>query len=178
MAASTRRRKSLRIFCPQRVDNCMSSQEDGDAKNSALVPHRPLNWYWWFRGKFLSPVPSNYLPTSNDVLEQLAWASIKYDHLGGPNTQHVVCKKIKTLICQLLTHVKPGIVTNPNGAWDITATKTMRQVFQFENLLHFITVMLHMVVLFPLTTSFLLTQGGKRRWIRFIVERYEQMRKK
>jgi hypothetical protein len=59
--------------------------------STQLEERKPLSWYWWFRGKYLSDTPPNWKPTSNDILEQIAWASIKYDHLGGPNTNHVVC---------------------------------------------------------------------------------------
>lgn len=70
----------------------MQHQALNTSKN-ALVPivnNDKISWYWWFRGKFLSNVPKDFIPTSNDILEQLAWASIKYNHLGGPNVQHIV----------------------------------------------------------------------------------------
>jgi hypothetical protein len=126
-------------------------------QTKALVPvgslenEERLSWYWWFRGKYLSDTPESFRPTSDDPLEKIAWASIKYDHLGGPNTDHV-----------LLTHVKQGHIENPNNAWDTskTAAPLMRRVFHFNNLLHFITVLLNFAVLMPLTSTYILTSSS------------------
>jgi hypothetical protein len=126
-----------------------------------------LSWYWWFRGRFLSDTPDSFRPTSNDPLERIAWASIKYDHLGGPNTEHV-----------LLANVKNGFVENPNNAWDISrsAAPIMRRVFHFNNLLHFLTVLMHMAILMPLTSTYILTSSrdtitSKRSLLRFLLYR-------
>lgn len=110
-----------------------------------------LSWYWWFRGHFLSDVPDSFRPTSDDPLEKLAWESIKYDHLGGPNTNHVI-----------LANVRNGMVENPNNAWDMsrTAAPIMKRVFHFSNLLHFITLLMHVVVLMPLTSTYMLTSSA------------------
>eukprot|EP01080_Neovahlkampfia_damariscottae_P006177 gene6177-10184_t len=54
------------------------------------IKQKPLSLYWWFRGKYMSDVDENFRPTSDDILEKLAWSSIKYNHLGGPNTDGVL----------------------------------------------------------------------------------------
>jgi hypothetical protein len=137
-------------------------------------PNEKLGWYWWFRGKYLSQVPDTFRPSSNDTLEQIAWSSIKYDHLGGPNTQHV-----------LLTHLKPGELRNPNRAWDMssTASTIMKRIFHYENVLHLITVLLHLLVLFPLTGTYLVTSsrsGNQYGTVQFLInrliQRYQQQR--
>jgi hypothetical protein len=108
-----------------------------------------LSWYWWIKGRYLSDLPPDFVPTSNDTLEQIAWSSIKYDHLGGPNTQHV-----------LLTHLKPGELCNPNRAWDMSLSvhHIMQRIMNFENILNLITVLMHVLVIFPLTSTYLQTQ--------------------
>jgi hypothetical protein len=101
-----------------------------------------LPFYWWFRGKYLSDLPDSLIPETEDVLEKLAWASIKYDHLGGPNTKQVV-----------LTYLKPDRVENPNKSWDMSRNVSgiMKRVFQYDGLLNFVTIILHIMVLLPMS---------------------------
>ncbi|KAL0488735.1 hypothetical protein AKO1_015818 [Acrasis kona] len=113
-----------------------------------------LPFHWWFYGKFLSDVPDSFLPTSDDPLEKLAWASIKYNRLGGPNTDHIILANVRN----------DGQVENPNNAWDTSknAAPIMKRIFQFTNLLHFVTILGHLVVLLPLTSTFMLTSTQDR----------------
>ena len=128
-----------------------------------------LSWYWWFRGRFLSPLPDSFRPTSTDILENIAWASIKYDHLGGPNTEHV-----------LLTHLKPGELKNPNRAWDMSSSASliMKRVFHMENILHLITVLMHLLVLLPLTGTYLVTTNSNYGIVQFLLNRLLQRMKR
>lgn len=162
----------------------------------------PLSWYWWIKGRFFSDVPHDFMPSTlssssassssvgsdfNDTLENIAWSSIKYDHLGGPNTEHV-----------LLTLLSPPssssssswwrrkydksatttdiVVRNPNRAWDMSlgASRIMKRVFHFENSLHLITVLMHVLVLLPLTSTFIQTsqlRGNQSGIVQYLLQK-------
>lgn len=105
---------------------------------------KKLPFYWWFRGKYLSDMPDSFLPKTDDYLEQIAWSSIKYDHLGGPDTKAVVLK-----------YLKPNFLENPNNAWDMSqhSAPIMQRVFTFESMLNFVTIILHLLLIVPVTFS-------------------------
>jgi hypothetical protein len=50
-----------------------------------------------------------------------------------------------------------GKVGNPNKTWDISKKNSdiMKKVYQFENLVNFITIILNFLVLFPITSIFI-----------------------
>lgn len=80
------------------------------------------------------------------------------------------------LILKLLTHVKPGQITNPNNAWDMSknVAPINKRVFQYQNFLHYITILLHLLVLLPLSSTLLMTNGSRKRWIQFILDRFKK----
>jgi len=135
-------------------------------------PNDPLSWYWWIKGRFLSDTSPDFLPSSsNDTLEQIAWSSIKYDHLGGPNTEHV--------LLTLLDNddgAREIVVKNPNRAWDmsLSAGRIMKRVFHFENALHLMTVLMHILVLLPLTSTFMQTnqlRGNQSGIVQYLLKK-------
>ena len=161
----------------------------------------PLSWYWWIKGRFFSDVPHDFMPSTlsssssssssvgsdfNDTLENIAWSSIKYDHLGGPNTEHVLLTLLsppsssssswwrrKSDKSATTTDI---VVRNPNRAWDMSlgASRIMKRVFHFENSLHLITVLMHVLVLLPLTSTFIQTsqlRGNQSGIVQYLLQK-------
>lgn len=113
--------------------------------NENSLKEKSLSFYWWIKGKYLSDIPDEFKPSNDDTLEEIAWSSMKYDSLGGPNTKNII-----------LTYLQGNRVKNPNNVWDMSSSMSliMKRVFHFENLMNFLTIILHIFVLFPVITTY------------------------
>ncbi|EFC43676.1 predicted protein [Naegleria gruberi] len=119
-------------------------------------------------------VPPNYNKDIDlvDPLQQLAYHSLRYDHLGGPPYYYVneLKKRQKPSnsemnekdeeqwVVLLEQNMHPNrTLVNPNHAWDISSSAgtLMKRVFHFNNFLHLVTVLLHIGLIIPLSTSIL-----------------------
>lgn len=87
---------------------------------------------------------------------------------------------VQSLIDKVLTYLKPGELKNPNNAWDMSksAAPFMRRVFQLENWIHFLTIIMHFIVLLPLTTTYFLTSNKSAgKFLRFLRKVVPQIKK-
>lgn len=75
---------------------------------------------------------------------------------------------------KILSKVKANELSNPNNAWDMSKSVAQinNRVFQYQNLLHYVTVLLHLLVLLPLSSTYLLTSNNRKRWLSYILERF------
>eukprot|EP00761_Pharyngomonas_kirbyi_P011192 gb/GECH01011217.1/.p1 GENE.gb/GECH01011217.1/~~gb/GECH01011217.1/.p1 ORF type:complete len:138 (+),score=22.86 gb/GECH01011217.1/:1-414(+) len=111
----------------------------------------------WYLRRLLSDVPSSLEPQTKSIVEKIAVDSLKYDHLGGPNTNHVI-----------FTLFKKNQLKNPNNAWDVSknAAPIMKRVFKLENLLDFTTTILQFLVLLPMILSFFMLRKSNSNFLR------------
>jgi len=148
------------------------------AKNERLEDqHKLEHVYWDLKREFgSSHLPNSFQPPNYerdlelvDPLQQFAYHSILFDHLGGPPDHYIQALKRKqkkgdtgktideeqwAVVLEQNMHPNRTLV-NPNNAWDFSPSVAplMKRIFQFDNFLHFITVLLHIGLLVPLTTN-------------------------
>jgi hypothetical protein len=63
-----------------------------------------------------------------------------------------------------------GNLKNPNEIFKMNESKTMSRIFQFENLLHFLTIIFHIFVLLPSTSNYLLISGKIKNWFQKLIK--------
>ncbi|KAG2392143.1 hypothetical protein C9374_012395 [Naegleria lovaniensis] len=135
-----------------------------------------------------------------DPLQQFAYHSLKYDHLGGPPDYYIRELKRRqkqrqsngnsngmsppiqdnddeqwVVVLEQNLHPNRTLV-NPNHAWDASSNVAplMRRIFQFDNLLHFVTVLMHVGLIIPLITN-MMGLGGKLKELNDALIRRDRM---
>ncbi|KAL9658277.1 hypothetical protein ABK040_015600 [Willaertia magna] len=156
----------------------MSGTKSNDGNTKSTTTEREKygleHYYWDLKGE-LSNLPKDFRPRihdDSDFLEIIAYNSLKYDHLGGPPPHYIrelnrrkgrnsgspneIDDEQWSVVLEQNLHPNRALL-NPNYAWDISpsASSFMNRIFQFDNFLHFVTVLLHIGLLIPLSSNFL-----------------------